>query len=122
MMDPLTRSVRPLKWRRKRKPLSEEVKNTYRLLTVTLVVLTLATSGTYLYMNSLQPAKGYQLKQLQLDHESLQSDLRKLERKVTEAQSFLKIEDSEVLEEMDEVKGQDTSYWNDSTTAQHFEP
>lgn len=121
-MDPLTRTVRPFKWRRNRKPLSQEIKTTYRLLTITLGVMLMLVSGTFLYMNSLQPAKGYQLKQLQLDYESLQSTLRKWERKVVEAQSFLNIEANDLLEEMDEVNTEDLSYWNDSTTAQNTEP
>jgi|SRR3989338_2676409 len=109
-MDPLTHAVRPLKWRRKRHPLSEEVRSTFRLLSVTLLVLLIGLTGTYLYTNSLKPAKGYELEQLRLDHESLQSDLRKLDRQVIEAQSFLNLSGSEVLRRMQVAESNTFSY------------
>ncbi len=118
-MDPLTHAVRPLKWRRKRHPLSEEVRATFRLLSVTLLVLVIATTTTYLYTNSLKPAKGYELKQLQLDHESLQSDLRDLDRQVIEAQSFLNLSGSEVLRKMQVAESNTFSYVQESTYARN---
>lgn len=117
-MDPLTRTVRPLKWRRKRKPLSQEVRNTYRVLAVTLLIMGLASTGTYLYTNSLQPAKGYQLKQLQMDQESLESELRKLNRQVIEAKSFINIQASEILQKMETSTSDQFSYLEDETYAQ----
>lgn len=117
-MDPLTRTVRPLKWRRKRKPLSQEVRNTYRVLAITLLIMGLASTGTYLYTNSLQPAKGYQLKQLQMDQESLESELRKLNRQVIEAKSFINIQASEILQKMETSTSDQFSYLEDETYAQ----
>lgn len=117
-MDPLLRTVQPFKWRRKRKPLSQEIKNTYRILSFTLAILILFTTTTYLYTNSLKPAKGYQLKQLQLDQESLQSDLRNLDRQVIEAKSFLNIRASEVIKKMEVLESDNFSYLEDGTYAQ----
>lgn len=117
LMDPLTHAVRPLKWRRKRHPLSEEVRSTFRLLSVTLLVLVISTMTSYLYLNSLKPAKGYELKQLQLDHESLQSDNRKLDRQVIEAQSFLNLSNSEVLRKMQVAESSTFSYIEESAYA-----
>lgn len=117
MMDPLTRSVQPFKWRRNRKPLSQEIRNTYRVLLVTLLFLGITSTGTYLYMNSLAPAKGYELKQLQIDYESLQTDLRKLDRQVVEAQSFIHLEESQVLRKMRVAENHELSYVGDSNYA-----
>lgn len=121
MMDPLTRSVRPFKWKRSRKPLSQEIQTTYRVLVVTLLFLGTATTGTYLYMNSLQPAKGYELKQLQIDYEAMQSDLRKLERDVVEAQSFINLEQNDVLKKMRIAEGHDLSYTESSSFADTYD-
>lgn len=121
MMDPLTRTVRPFKWKRSRKPLSQEIQNTYRVLVVTLLFLGTATTGTYLYTNSLQPAKGYELKQLQIDYESMQSDLRKLERDVVEAQSFINLEQSDVLQKMHIAERHDFSYTESSNFAETYD-
>ncbi len=115
MVDPLTRTVQPFKWRRKRKPLSQEIYNTYRALLVTLLVLVVGTTSIFLYTSSLQPAKGYALKQLQMDYESLQSDLRKLDRKVVEAQSFIHLESNEAVQKMQVAQSQDLSYIEDET-------
>lgn len=119
MIDPLTRAVKPLEHRRLRKPLSEEIKNAYRTLVVTLTILGVGSMGSYLYTNSLKPAKGYELKELQAEYESLQSDQRKLNQKVIEAQSFVKIDESELIENMNAINGQPTSYVDDSNLAQN---
>lgn len=121
MVDPLTRTVRPFKWKRSRKPLSQEIQTTYRVLVVTLLFMGTATTGTYLYMNSLQPAKGYELKQLQIDYEAMQSDLRKLERDVVEAQSFINLEQSEVLQKMHIAEAHDLSYTESSNFAETYD-
>lgn len=120
-MNPFIRTVKPLKWRRERKPLSEEVRTTYRTLTVTLTILGLVTMMSYLYMNSLKPAKGYELKQMQIDYEMLQSELRDLERQVVVAQSFLTIEGNELLESMEPTETNQFSFVDDSPIARYSE-
>lgn len=117
MMDPLTRAVKPIAHRRLRKPLSEEIKNAYRTLVITLIVLGVGTLGSYLYMNSLKLAKGYEFKKLQAEYETLQSDLRKLNQQVIEAQSFVHIEGDEGINEMDTLNEQSTSYVDESNVA-----
>lgn len=119
MMDPLTRAVKPIAHRRLRKPLSEEIKNAYKTLMITLTILGVGTLGSYLYTNSLKPAKGYELEKLQSEYEDLQSELRKLNQKVIEAQSFEKIDDSELIENMNDIKDQPTSYVDESNLAQN---
>ncbi|MEK9159464.1 MAG: hypothetical protein AAB383_01910 [Patescibacteria group bacterium] len=122
MVDPLTRTVRPFKWKRNRKPLSQEIRNTYRTLVCAILFLGLMTSGTYLYMNSLAPAKGYELKQLQNDYESLQSDLRKLDRKVVDAQSFINLEKNAALKKMRIAESHDLSYVQGGNVAENLTP
>lgn len=90
----------------------------YKILMVTVTILALATTGAYLYTNSLKPAKGYLLKQLQLDYEALQSEQRKLERQIIDAQSFITIED-EIPQDMDTADSQNTSYTGTNTFAQN---
>jgi len=119
MHDPLTRKVRPIQKRKRGKPLSEEIRSMYRILTITLCILGSATVFTYLYVNSLKPAKGYQLKQLQLDYEQLQSEKRDLERQIIDAQSFINLEESDTILEMDEVDNDEFSYTEDSAYAQY---
>ena len=119
MVDPLTRTVRPFKWKRSRKPLSQEIRNTYRTLVFAILFLGLGTTSVYLYTNSQAPAKGYELKQLQIDYESLQSDLRKLDRQVIEAQSFVNLEQNDVLHKMHLAESHDLSYVEDGNVAEH---
>lgn len=119
MVDPLTRAVKPVTHRRLRKPLSEEIKNAYRTLVVTLTILGVGTLGSYLYTNSLKPAKGYELKKLQAEYEMLQSEQRKLNQQVIEAQSFILIGEDDQIENMADVSEQPTSYVETSNLAQY---
>ncbi len=117
MKDPLLRPVKPIKHRRIKKTLSEEVKNTYRSLLATLIILGIGSTGIYLYTNSLKPAKGYELKGLQTSYEELQSEQRKLNQKVIEAQSFLLIAKSDHIESMQSIDNQPISYLDESNVA-----
>jgi hypothetical protein len=82
--------------------------------------LGLSTSGVYLYTNSLAPAKGYELIQLQVDYEDLQSDLRKLDRQVIEAQSFINLQQSDVLHKMHVAQTHDLSYVEGGNVAENI--
>lgn len=101
-MDPLTRRVQPLKRRSRKNPLSVDVKRTYQLLVVLLIFIGGGSMTLFLYTNSLKPAKGYTLKQLQLDFETLSSESRTLDHKVIEAQSYLHLEEADLVEGMEE--------------------
>lgn len=108
--DYLTRKVQPLQHRRQKKPLSEEVASMYKVLTVTICVLGVSAIVSYLYINSLSPAKGYQLKQLQVDYENLMSESRDLERAIINAQSFNNIEETDEIGEMEIVNSDEFTY------------
>ncbi|MFA5792610.1 MAG: hypothetical protein WC897_01930 [Candidatus Gracilibacteria bacterium] len=118
MKDPLIRAVKRIEHRKKLKPLSQEVISTYKILTITLAVLGLATMGSYLYLNTLKPAKGYELKQLQAEYEELQSDLRKINQQVIEAQSFVNLQETDTVNNMDTNDGQ-VSYTKDNSFAKN---
>lgn len=122
MHDPILRPIRPFKWKRNRKPLSLEITSTYRALLFALLFLGISSTGTYLYTNSLKPAKGYELEQLQIDYELLQSDLRKLERNAVEAQSFIKLQGSEIIKKMEFAETNDFSYINENNFAENHNP
>jgi uncharacterized protein YlxW (UPF0749 family) len=119
MMDPLTRAVKPIAHRQIRKPLSQEVRHAYHTLVFTLGILGIGTLMSFLYTNSLKPVKGYELEKLQAESENLQSQLRKLNQKVIEAQSFVNIDESERLEDMEKLNDGSTSYLDESNVAQN---
>ena len=98
--------------------LSSEIHKTYRLLAGTLLLLSIALTSTYLFLNTLKPAKGYELEKLQNEYEELQSDLRKLNQKITDAQSFETIESSDSLDSMDRSSAA-TIFTGSSTYAQN---
>ncbi len=116
-MDPLARRVPALK-HRNRKPLSQEIRSVYKLLSVTLMVLAVTTTATYLYVNSLKPAKGYTLKQLELDYQALESEKRKLERQVIEAGALTNLEENKSLEEMSSPEDGNLTFVDEDNIAQ----
>lgn len=120
-MDPLTRKVRPVKHRKRKKPLSEEIQSMYRLLSATLIVLIVASTVGLLALNSQRSAKGYTLKQLQLTNEELESDKRNIDHQLMEAQSIGNIEtDGQLINHMEVANNNDFSYVNeDSNFAQN---
>ncbi len=119
MIDPLTRKVRPLSRRKDKKPLSEEVKSMYRLLTVTVAILSITTTFSYLYLSSLKPAKGYTLKQMQIDNEQLQSESRDLDREIIDARSYIQLQNSDELDGMETANGSEFSFVDDSNVAKN---
>lgn len=109
-MDPLTRRVKTLQHRTRKKPLSVEVQRTYRTLITLLILIGGTAMALFLYMNSLKPAKGYTLKQLQINYETLSSESRTWDHRVIEAQSFINLEEDTLLNEMEEMNSDDFSY------------
>lgn len=116
--DPSRKKVQPIQRRSRRKPLSEEIKTATRLLSFALLFLGLSSTLGFLYLSSLKPAKGYQLKQLQLDYEELQSEARSLEHQIIEAQSISNLETEDSVTEMQSAQNDEYSYIDDSPYAQ----
>jgi hypothetical protein len=115
MMDPLHRKVRPLERRKKRRPLSEEIKNGVRVLSLSLVILGFIGMGGFLRVSSQKSVMGYTLQQLQVDYETLSSERRILEAKIIQAQSYQKIGQTEILNEMESPEKPAVSYVDGSS-------
>lgn len=65
---------------------------------------------TYLYVSSQKSAKGYLLKELQIDYESLTSESKDLENQLIDAQSFKQIEETNAVEYMAEPQREEFSF------------
>ncbi len=92
------------------RPLSEEIQSACRLLLWTIGSLLLVLMVSFLYINSLQSAKGYYLKQLQLDHDELLIENRELQGDLNQAQSINELDDQEKIQDMTDPKEKDFSY------------
>jgi len=110
MMDPLTRRVKPVKRRNRKTPLSVDVQRTYRMLVGLLIIIGGTSMSLFLYTNSLKPAKGYALKQLQIDYETLSAESRSLDHQVIEAQSFIHLEEDATVETMEAMNQEEFTY------------
>ena len=65
---------------------------------------------SYLYVSSQEAAKGYLLKELQLDYESLTAESKELDTQLINAQSYQQIEETDTYEEMDKPENEEFSY------------
>lgn len=90
--------------------LSEEVRSTYYLLICTLGIMVFVLGLSYLYVSSQEAAKGYLLKELQLDYESLTAESKELDTQLINAQSYQQIEETDTYEEMDKPENEEFSY------------
>ncbi len=120
-MDPLTRKVSIVSHRSRRKPLSEEIQQIYRLLSATLILMILGSTVGLLGINSQRAAKGYTLQQLQLTYETLSSDKRNIEHQLTEAQSINSMDaENPMIKEMTFLENSALTYIDeDSSLAQN---
>lgn len=77
---------------RKRKTLSQEIKKGYLYLILTIIGLNVLLGGLLLAVGSGSNAKGYTLTELQRKTDKLQAENKLLDKKITEAQAFINIE------------------------------
>lgn len=77
---------------RKKKTLSQEIKRGYLYLIFTIVGLNILLGGLLLAVGSSSNAKGYTLTELQRQADKLQTENKLLDKKITEAQAFINIE------------------------------
>ncbi len=110
MMDPLTRQIQPIKRRIRKTPLSVRIQQSFRVLVALLILIGGTSMTLFLYTNSLKPAKGYILKQLQLNYEKLSSESRNLEYKMIEAQSYINLEEKDSIKYMEEMNSENFKY------------
>ena len=90
--------------------LSEEIRSTYYLLVGTIGVMIIVLVLSYLYVSSQRAAKGYLLKQLQLDYEDLTSESKTLDTQLIEVQSITNIDQAEPTEDMEKPTNEDYSF------------
>lgn len=109
------RSKEVSKLRQKTQPLSQQIKQTTRLLMVTIGSLLLLVTVSFLYLRGLQSAKGYTLGQLQTEYEQLWNNHRELQGMVDKAQSLTELQQSEHIENMEGFEEANTNYIGDST-------
>jgi len=95
---------------RKKQTLRKEVEQTIKLLVVTLGVLIIGLSGTYLYLNSQSAQKGYLLEQVRLQNEKLKDISEDLKTEVTDISSSASFGANEKLEEMTETPKENMEY------------
>lgn len=117
-MDPLLRRPKPVKRRTRKKPLSEEIRGIYRLLSVTLFIMAIASSGFHLWVNASKSTNGYELRELQNIQAKLEYESRQLQHMVLLAQSLEQLEDEELIRNMAPAEGEETSFLEDSAYAQ----
>ena len=108
--DRLKKSRMMRKERRNIKPLSEEIESVSRLLIGTIGVMLLVISVSFLYISSLQAAKGYHLRQLQIDHEELLIENRDLQRDLNKAMSITQLNAKEEVQRMVGPTNNETRY------------
>lgn len=90
--------------------LSEEIRSTYYLLVGTIGVMIVVLVLSYLYVSSQRAAKGYLLKQLQIDYEDLTSESKTLDTQLLEVQSITNIDQAEPTEDMEKPDNEDYSF------------
>src|SRR3989338_295132 len=89
-------------------PLSEQIKSASQMLLVTIGSILLVSTVSFLYISSLKSAKGYELQKLQVTHEELLIQNRKLQRELNEAQALKNLKNIDSIEEM--VSTEDSNY------------
>ncbi|KKT75466.1 MAG: hypothetical protein UW70_C0034G0013 [Candidatus Peregrinibacteria bacterium GW2011_GWA2_44_7] len=78
------------------------------MLLVTIGSILLVSTVSFLYISSLKSAKGYELQKLQVTHEELLIQNRKLQRELNEAQALKNLKNIDSIEEM--VSTEDSNY------------
>lgn len=84
--------------------LSVHTNQTINWLVITLIVLILVLSGSYLFLKSRSAQQAYLLSQIQEDHNRLKNENEGLNAKLVEALSFQKLEETERVKDMTEAE------------------
>lgn len=105
-----SRAMRAKRGNKTGKTLSEEIESVSRLLMWTMASLLIISGVSFLYVGSLQNAKGYHLQQLQQDHEDLLLQNRELQSSINQAQAITEVEEVEQVEAMNKPLRKDMTY------------
>ncbi len=115
------RNSKRKKKRTKKKPqtrprlLSEEIRSTYFLLLGTITCMLIASILGYLYISSQKSAKGYLLKQLQIEYEDLTAESKELDTQLLEVMSITNIDNEEPVEGMERPEDEEFSFIGDES-------
>lgn len=96
--------------REKVRPLSQQIQEASQMLLAAIAILFVGSTMGFLYTSSLQSAKGYELQQLQQDHEELLVANRRLQGKVDTAKSLNQLEETEITASMESNQSEDNTY------------
>lgn len=102
--------------------LSEEIRSTYFLLLATITCMLVASVLGYLYISSQKAAKGYLLKQLQIEYEDLTVESKTLDSELLEVMSITNLSKEEPVTDMEKPGSEEFSFVdNDTAVAQKSE-
>lgn len=90
--------------------LSEEIRSTYYLLMGTLAVMLTVCILSYLYISSQKAAKGYLLKELQGNYESLTAESKELDTKLLDAQSLTNLTENDDITDMNKPENDEFTF------------
>jgi len=88
----------------KKTPLSIEVKKVLKMLMYTLFSMLIVLSGYFFVKTSSSAEKGYELRENQLLKNSLESENRILRKRVLDAQSLNRLQNSDTVNNMNEAE------------------
>lgn len=98
----------PRKISKRRRPFSEEVSRAITILKITIILLAIVLSVSFFMVRNQMSQKGYQLKQAQLQKETLLEESKELTQKITDVTAALNFEKNPILRTM--VKGEIPTY------------
>jgi len=90
--------------------LSEDIRSTYFLLLGTIGTMIVILVLGYLYVSSQTSAKGYLLKQLQIDYEDLTAESKELDTQLLEVTSISNIDEENPVEDMERPQDEEFSF------------
>lgn len=96
--------------RKFKKTLGIEIQKAIKALIITLTLMIVGLGVTFLIMTSENAQKGYTLQQEKIENEKLKNESNDLTTKITQATAFLKIKDSEKVEEMQSTDEENKKY------------
>jgi uncharacterized membrane protein len=89
---------------RNKETLKNEARRTIRLLIITLTIMIIALSVTFLLTTNSGSQKGYTLQQLKIENQQLKSQELELATKVNDSTSFSNLEENEKVSGMQKTE------------------
>ncbi len=86
--------------RKRKKPLSVEVKRVFQVLVFTLIILLFGAGLLFFFQTNSAAQKGYELRQMERQNSKLRTENEELKQQVLEAQSFKNLSRGDTVEGM----------------------